>query len=93
MMANVTVDLPSMLSNVLGGTKRIEAAGTTCREALQDAFSRHPGLEVHLLDEEGELRQHVLCFINEENTNWSDGLEQSLADGDRITILQAVSGG
>ena len=89
-MPTVTLELPSMIATVLGGVRRIEVEGGTCHEALEDAFTRHPGLRVHVFDENGALRQHVLCFVNEDR--W-DVLDKELAEGDTITILQAVSGG
>ncbi len=92
-MAKVTIELPSMLAAVLGGVRRLEASGDTWRDALKDAFARLPGLKVHVYDETGTLRRHVLCFVNDVNTRFEDGPGPRLKDGDRITILQAVSGG
>jgi len=92
-MASATLELPEMLATILGGPRRFEVEGKTCRAALEDAFRRHPALKVHVLDERGALRKHVLCFHNGENTRWTDTLDRPLADGDTITILQAVSGG
>jgi molybdopterin converting factor small subunit len=91
-MAQVTLELPSMLATTLGA-RRLEVSGGTWREALQDAFMQLPALEVHLIDETGALRQHVLCFLNDVNTRFHDGPGPSLHDGDRLAILQAVSGG
>ena len=48
---------------------------------------------MHLFDETASLRPHVLCFHNETNTRWLDSMAVPLADGDTVTILQAVSGG
>ena len=92
-MASATLELPEMLAGILAGARRLEVEGKSCRAALEDAFRRHPGLRVHLLDERGALRKHVLCFHNGENTRWTDTLDRPLADGDTIVILQAVSGG
>jgi molybdopterin converting factor small subunit len=91
-VAKVTIELPSMLSAVLGA-RRLEARGDTWQDALADAFGRLPGLKVHVYDETGKLRRHVLCFVNDVNTRFEDGPGPRLRDGDRITILQAVSGG
>lgn len=92
-MASATLELPTMLANVLGGVRRLDVTGETLADALADAYGQVPGLKVHIQDEAGGFRQHVLCFHNEENTRWSDGAGIRLVDGDRITILQAVSGG
>ena len=92
MMAHVTLELPSLLRNVLAqGSLSIE--GDTLDDALEDAYAQLPGLRVHLVDESGRFRKHVLCFVNDVNTRWLDGDKLRLRDGDCITILQAVSGG
>jgi molybdopterin synthase sulfur carrier subunit len=92
MMARVTLELPSLLRNVLAeGSLTVE--GTTLDEALEDAFAQLPGLRVHVCDESGRFRKHVLCFLNDVNTRWLETGNPSLRDGDCITILQAVSGG
>jgi molybdopterin converting factor small subunit len=91
-VAEVTIELPSMLATVLG-TRRLRAEGSTWQEALADAFAKHPGLKVHVVDESGALRRHVLCFVNDVSTRFEDGPGPALREGDRITILQAVSGG
>jgi molybdopterin synthase sulfur carrier subunit len=92
-MSSVTVELPSVLAPVVGGTASIAVDGTTLAEALASLVERHPALTVHLFDETGRFRRHVLCFHNETNTRWLESLEVPVADGDTITILQAVSGG
>jgi sulfur-carrier protein len=92
MMARVTVELPSLLRDVLTqGSLSVE--GNTLIEALEDAYAQLPGLRVHLCDESGRFRKHVLCFLNDVNTRWLETNDPTLRDGDCITILQAVSGG
>jgi molybdopterin synthase sulfur carrier subunit len=92
MMARVTLELPSLLRNVLA-EESLSVEGQTLTEALEDAYSQLPGLRVHLCDESGGFRKHVLCFLNDVNTRWLGGEDPRLEDGDCITILQAVSGG
>jgi molybdopterin converting factor small subunit len=92
MMARVTLELPSLLRNVLAqGSLTVE--GDTLDEALEDAYAQLPGLRVHLCDESGQFRKHVLCFVNDINSRWLERANPALRDGDCITILQAVSGG
>jgi molybdopterin synthase sulfur carrier subunit len=92
-MVNVRIELPTVLAQVVGGERVLDANGDTLAAALADAYTRWPALEVHLVDETGMLREHVLCFLNDENTRWAESFDRPLSDGDRITILQAVSGG
>lgn len=92
-MPQVTIELPSLLRGVLGGADSFPAEGETLREALEDAYRKVPALRVHLCDETGAFRPHVLCFLNDVNSRWLDDGGLRLRDGDSITILQAVSGG
>lgn len=88
----VKVELPSLLRQV-AGQGPFWAAGRTLGQALEDLLRRHPGLRVHLYDESGRLRRHVLCFHNGSESRWLEGRDPPLSEGDVITILQAVSGG
>ena len=92
-MAQVTVRLPSLLAKLVDGASDIHVEAETLKGALDELVRRYPALTVHLFDERGELRRHVLCFHNEENTRWFDCLDRPVRGGDLITFLQAVSGG
>lgn len=83
----------SLLRAIVGRGGALVVEGATLEEALADAFRQVPARRVHLLEESGAFRPHVLCFLNEVNTRWLEGLDQPLREGDTITILQAVSGG
>ena len=92
-MAKLTVKLPSLLAMVVEGRFEIPVEGGTIREALNDLVRRHPELGIHLFNESGGFREHVLCFHNGTNTRWMDDLAGSVAEGDELMIHQAVSGG
>jgi molybdopterin converting factor small subunit len=92
-MSRVTVQLPSLLSPAVNGADKVGVEGGTVSEVLVALLDRHPALKVHLFDETGGFREHVLCFHNETNTRWLESLDVPVADGDTITIIQAVSGG
>ena len=92
-MPRVTVELPGMLSGLTAVPRSVPVEADRLDGALRALVARHPVLEVHLFDETASLRPHVLCFHNETNTRWLDSMAVPLADGDTVTILQAVSGG
>ncbi|MBI3846443.1 MAG: DinB family protein [Planctomycetes bacterium] len=92
-MASVTIRLPSLLAPFVGGERSFTVEASTLRGALDGAVTRHPELRVHLFDETGAFRPHVRCFHNATDTRWLDGLDGAVADGDEVTIVQAVSGG
>lgn len=89
-MATVTVTLPRMLADLVGGRRHIEVAGDTVDGLLAALTALHPELRVHLFDETGAIRAHVSCFHNDATI--SDPTTP-IAEGDTVVILQAVSGG
>jgi molybdopterin converting factor small subunit len=92
-VAKVDVQLPGIVAEALGVARNHEVQARTLRDVLEHIAHRLPGLSVHLFDETGAFREHVLCFLNEESTRWMESVDVPLHDGDKITILQAVSGG
>lgn len=88
----VTVVLPRMLADVLGGEK-IRVQGSTVAQAMEAAYERIPALRHHLCDDDGTFRTHVLCVHNGVTTRETGGLKGRTKEGDEIRILQAISGG
>ncbi len=88
---SVTVCLPRMLADLSGGEREVAVEGKTLGSALEDLFRQRPALALHLVDEAGALRRHVLCFCNDALTRTD--LDTPLQPGDTITILHSVSGG
>jgi len=88
-----TVRIPTVLAQVAGGATEVAVEADTVRGALDSLFVAYPQLRVHLFDESGEVRPHVALFHNGRTVRSDDRLAAPLADGDVVTVLQAVSGG
>jgi molybdopterin converting factor small subunit len=56
-------------------------------------WQQHLGLRDRVVNEQGNLRQHVNIFLNDENVRRKQLLDTALPDNCEITILPAVSGG
>lgn len=93
MHTTVTVNVPGLLRDSVGGQRQVQATGATLAAALDDLLARYPLLRVHLFEENGRLRPHVLIFLNGDNIAWLDSSATPLKPGDELHILQAVSGG
>jgi molybdopterin converting factor small subunit len=92
-VSQVVVQLPRVLANLVSCERRIPVEGNTVREALEDLVRRHPQFGLHLFDDTGSLRRHVLCFCNEVSTKTRADLERQLSEGDRLTLVNSVAGG
>lgn len=91
-MPRVTVTLPRLLEPAVGSTRKVELEAGSVGEGIDLLLERHPTLRVHLFDEQGDLRQHVLCFVGGNQTRLVDRTIPITEPTD-ITFLQAVSGG
>ncbi len=65
----------------------------TVADTLAAVGKRWPGVLDRVMTERGDVREHVNIFVGEESIRFIDGLETSVADGDTIMIVAAVSGG
>ncbi|MGH2389068.1 MAG: ubiquitin-like small modifier protein 1 [Chloroflexota bacterium] len=89
----VTVRIPSPLRRITGGAARVDATGSTVREALDSLVAAYPELGDRVYDEQAQLRRFVNLFVGEEDIRFLDGLDTPLSDGAELSIVPAVAGG
>ena len=83
------VRLRGQLEKLAGGGSEHAIEGATVNELLQGLESKFGALEGWILDERGEVRRHINVFVNGEVAK----PDSPVAEGDRIEILPAISGG
>jgi molybdopterin converting factor small subunit len=77
------------LKTLAGGEGRHELDGGTIGEIIQRLEDQHPELRGWILDEQGRIRRHINVYVNGEQ---GEGLTP-VAQGDRVDVLPAISGG
>ena len=82
--------IPDPLLSYPGRRREVEAEGATVAELLDDLDRRYPGIRFRLVDEQDRVRPHMRVFVNREKVC---ELSVTLAPGDEVDILQALSGG
>jgi sulfur-carrier protein len=90
---SVKLRMPPILRPQVGGERDVEVDGSTLREALDELFSRYPGVRSHLVDEQGELNRFVNVYVENEDVRLGEGLETSLVDGGVVRVIPAMAGG
>ncbi|MFQ6057274.1 MAG: ubiquitin-like small modifier protein 1 [Anaerolineae bacterium] len=78
------------------GMKEVEVegeAGDTVRDVLHRLIAAHPGLEGHILDDEGHLRRTVNVFVQGRSIKFREGLDTVLQESDELSIFPPVAGG
>ena len=89
----VTIHLTAPLRPYAGGASRLEIEAPTVKDALGVLERSQTALYRNLCEETGALRRHLNVFVNADNIRDLRGLDTTLAAGDVVTFLPAVSGG
>ena len=63
------------------------------RDALEDALRAAPALAAYVFDDQRAVRKHVAVFVNRELVADRVRLDRALLAGDRVLVVQALSGG
>ena len=90
---SATVRIPTILRSYTGGANEVTADGGTLAEVLESRESAHPGLRARVLDDAGALRRFVNIYVGDDDVRFIGGLEATVADGAKISIIPAVAGG
>ena len=65
----------------------------TLRTALDRVFAVHPQVRDYVLDEQGELRKHVVVFIDGRRLTDRTSLSDPVGERSEVYVLQALTGG
>ncbi|WP_372521744.1 MoaD/ThiS family protein [Sulfuricaulis sp.] len=68
-------------------------AGRTVAAALQEVFADNPVLRGYVLDDQGQLRQHVAIFVDGRQINDRARLTDPVREASEVFVVQALSGG
>ncbi len=85
--------IPGPLRRLSGGEVTVAVQAADLGSAIEALDARYPGFKARLLDENGELRQFVNVYLNDEDVRLGAGLAAKLAEKDEISIVPAVAGG
>lgn len=91
----ITFNIAGFLTEFTDDRSRIEleSSPATVGAALNELWEQHVGLRDRVVNEKGEVRQHVNVFVNNETIPRKDVLKTTLKEGSELTIMPSVSGG
>ncbi len=70
-----------------------DVPGATVREVLDAAFAANPRVRGYVLDDQGELRQHMVVFVDGVQVRDRVRLSDPVAPDAEVYVMQALSGG
>lgn len=89
----VTIEIPTAFRRFTDGAPKVDSGATTVAEALNELVTRFPALSQHVRDEQGQIRQFLNVYLNEEDIRFLSGESSSLKDGDRLLLVPSIAGG
>lgn len=88
----VTVEFASSLRRHVACPAQQVAPGSL-REVLEAALAAAPALAHYVFDDQRSIRKHVAVFVNQTMVRERNRLDQPLGVGDRVLVIQALTGG
>jgi sulfur-carrier protein len=85
--------IPGPLRRLSDGQTTVAVEASDLASAIEALDARYPGFRDRLLDENGELRQFVNVYLNDEDVRLGSGLHEKVGEQDEISIVPAVAGG
>jgi molybdopterin synthase sulfur carrier subunit len=84
------VRLPGTLTPLFAGLpRRVEVEAATVLGAIDELERRWPGVRDRLVEEGPALRSHIHVYVDRER----GGLDTPIANGSRLDVIAAISGG
>ena len=82
--------IPQPLRSYTNQESQVSAAGETLNELLTDLDRQYPGIRFRIINEQDEMRPHVVFFVRGEKTR---NIDEPLLGSEEVVIVQALSGG
>jgi molybdopterin converting factor small subunit len=89
----ITIEIPTAFRRFTDGESKINCSAATVAEALTTLTARFPELFRHVRDEQGQIRQFLNIYLNEEDIRFLGGESCSLKEGDRVLLVPSIAGG
>ena len=83
---HLPITLPTLFENL---PRQLDIEAATVNEAFDRLEERWPGIRDRLVVPGPALRPHINVFVDREQA----GLDTALADGSRVDVIAAISGG
>ena len=82
----------SNLQRHVSCTESQVAAGTVA-SALAQVFAAQPQARGYVLDEQGQLRKHVVVFVDGRRVRDRERLSDPVGEASEVYVMQALTGG
>ena len=90
---DIMIRVPPSLKYWFDGSDETSCHGETIGECIENISQKFPGLKARLLDENGNVSEAIIIFLNGDNINALEGPATQVKEGDEISIIPLAAGG
>jgi sulfur-carrier protein len=88
----IKVYVPTPFRRLTSGEARVEAAGTTLGDVIDNLERRYPGFR-DLVWADGDILHYVNVYVNGEEVRGLQGSSTRLSEGDEVSFVPMLAGG
>lgn len=89
----VIIEIPTAFRRFTDGSPKLESRAQTVADALNELVTRYPALSRHVRDDDGQIRQFINVYLNDEDIRFLSGESSPLKDGDKLLLVPSIAGG
>jgi len=89
----VKLRIPTALRHFVDNQESVSIQAATVGEAIQHLTESFPTLKHHIMTDDGDLRNFVNVYVNEQDIRNLKNTGTPIKDGDTVTIVPAIAGG
>ena len=89
----ITIEIPTAFRRFTEGAPRVDCTAATIADALNQLTAQFPALSRHVRDDQGQIRQFLNVYLNEEDIRFLGGESCTLKEGDRVLLVPSIAGG
>jgi len=90
---SVEIIIPLVLRQYAENRDSVNLSGQNIGELLDNLMQKFPNMKKHLFSEDGQIRNFVNVYVNDDDIRYLENSETQLKEGDVISIIPSVAGG
>ena len=89
----VIIEIPTAFRRFTDGQPKVDCSATTIADALNELTAKFPDLSRHVRDDQGQIRQFLNVYLNDEDIRFLGGDAYAFQDGDEVMLIPSIAGG
>ena len=90
---SIKIIIPTALRQFAENRDSVKLSGQNIGELLNNLMQKFPNMKKHLFSEDGQMRNFVKVYVNDDDIRYLENSETQVKEGDVISIIPSVAGG